>query len=182
MFATDDPSTVAYGQPLFLQAEESTFVDPVTNPAGNNTGTKDGGFMSEVDNNNNAPTTTPTRPATNPGTMMGLAGEEYTANGTSAKDNLAYTSRAKRYQGRYFRIQIGALKTYDSGNSRFSTLSNYGEVATEYIPSRNLTRVLVGDYFSQSEVTFALDQIKSEYPNAYVVQYDDGVRYGRVNL
>jgi hypothetical protein len=184
VFATDDPSTFAYGQPLFLQATEGTFVDPVTNPAGNNTGTKDGGFMSEVDNNNNStsPTTTPTSPVTNPGTMMGMAGEEYTANGTSAKDNLAYTSSAKRYQGRYFRIQIGALKTYDSGNSRFSTLSNYGEVATEYIPSRSLTRVLVGDYFSQSEVTFALDQIKSEYPNAYVVQYDDGVRYGRVNL
>lgn len=114
--------------------------------------------------------------------MMGLAGEEYTAQGTSAKDNLAYTSTSKRYQGRYFRIQIGALKTYDPGNSRFSNLSNYGEVSTEFIPSRNLTRVLVGDYFSQSEVTTVLNQIQNDYPNAYIVQYDDGIRYGRVNL
>lgn len=184
VFATDDPATFAYGQPLFLQAEDGGIttnpINPGTNPT-TNPNNSGGGFMN--DNTNTTPTTTPTyTPSATPGAMMGLAGEEYTARGTSAKDNLEYTSISKRYQGRYFRIQVSAVSTYNPGSGRFANLNNYGEISTEYIPSRSLTRVMVGDYFSEAEVKTALQQVQGMYPNAYVVQYTDGVRYGRVNL
>ena len=45
-----------------------------------------------------------------------------------------------------------------------------------------MTRVLVANFFSQQDALNALSSIKSTFPNAYVVRYDNGVRYGRVNL
>jgi len=171
VFATDDPSTYAYGQPLFLQATTAP-----GQPA-------DGGFMAETPGG--APTTTkPTPPTVSPsaGTPLGPQDVEYTSRGTSDKDNLRYSSTAPRYSGTYFRIQVAALRKYDAGNAKFMTLPNYGQVATENVLERNLTRVLVGDYFTQAEATFALAEIRKAYPDAYIVQYTDGVRYGRMNF
>ena len=183
VFATDDPSTFAYGQPLFLQAEVGTVVDPVVD----NTTNPDGGFMTETDGGidaGNPPTNNGGlgQVATSSGTPFADNGVEYTARGTSDKDKLEYSSSAPRYEGTYYRIQIAALSRYDASNAKFANLGNYGMVSTEYIPARNLTRVMVGDYFNQSEATYALNELRKLFANAYVVRYDDGVRYGRTNF
>ena len=120
--------------------------------------------------------------ATSSGTPFADNGVEYTARGTSDKDRLEYSSNAPRYEGTYYRIQIAALSRYDASNAKFANLGDYGMVSTEYIPARNLTRVMVGDYFNQSEATYALNELRKLFANAYVVRYDDGVRYGRTNF
>ncbi|MEO0724447.1 MAG: SPOR domain-containing protein [Bacteroidota bacterium] len=176
VFATDDPATVAYGQPLFLQAETGTVVDPSTTTDG-------GGLMSEVETDTGETTTTaPGLPPTNSGVPLGDIGESYTARGTSSKDNLEYESSAPRFEGTYYRVQLAALGKYDPGNSKFSNLPDYGNVVTEYIPTRSLTRVLVGPYFNESEATYALGELRKLFANAYVVRYEDGIRYGRINF
>jgi hypothetical protein len=175
VFATDDPATFSYGQPLYLESTD---------------GSDSGGMMTEGANNNTGggvdkPGTIPataTGKAPNDGAppVFGEAGEEYTASGSSAKDNLQYSSRAPRHAGTYYRVQVGALRRYDA--SKYPGLDQYGNVHTETLVGRNLTRVLVGDFFSTSEAQSALSQVRGAFPDAYIVQYDDGVRYGRVNF
>lgn len=179
VFATDDPATTAYGQPLFLQGEAGAVVDQTEEPPAT-----DGGFMTEsgTTSGNNTEVVQPDRVGTNAATPFPDNGVEYTARGSSNKDKLEYSSSAPRYEGTYFRVQIAALRSYDPNNSKFSGLPDYGIVSTEYIDARKLTRVMVGDYFSESEAAFALDELRTLFANAYIVRYDDGVRYGRVNL
>lgn len=178
VFATDDPATTAYGQPLFLQGEAGAVVETEEPPA------TDGGFMTESGTTpgNNTEVVQPDRVGTNAATPFPDNGVEYTARGSSNKDKLEYSSSAPRYEGTYFRVQVAALRSYDPNNSKFSGLPDYGIISTEYIDARKLTRVMVGDYFSESEASFALDELRTLFANAYIVRYDDGVRYGRVNL
>jgi peptidoglycan-associated lipoprotein len=170
-FTTDDPATFSYGQPLYLLTTDSKTDAMLTDDPMPTTG----GVMGDPD----------AKPATTTGELpttpdFGEAGEEYTASGSSAKDNLEYRSRAPRHAGTYYRIQVGALRRYAAG--KYPGLDQYGSVHTETLVSRNLTRVLVGDFFSTSDAQSALSRVRAVYPEAYIVQYDDGVRYGRVNF
>ncbi|RME95508.1 MAG: SPOR domain-containing protein, partial [Bacteroidetes bacterium] len=167
VFSTDDPNTFTYGQPLYLEAA----------------GGADDGMMSEDNQDStfdlgDTPTDNTANEDVTP--IFVDEGEEYTATGSSAKDNLEYRSRAPRHPGTYYRIQIAALRRYDP--AKYANLSQYGKLYTETLVGRNLTRVLVGDFFSASEAQSALSQVRSVYPEAYIVRYDDGVRYGRVNF
>ena len=191
VFATDDPASFSYGQPLFLNAKESNetdngglMTDASTNtpPATSIPGQVDNYPPPVVDQtdgglNNGTIDTTP-----NSGTMMTNAGEEYTARGTSAKDNVSYTSTAPRFEGTYYRVQIAALSKYNPADSKFGVLPTFGAVYTEQLTSKNMTRILVGDYFTQSEVQAILAEIQKSFKGAFVVKYDDGVRYGRYNF
>ena len=155
--------------------------------AGSETNTNTG----QTDNTYTPPTTTtgndtytPPVTTTNTGTVFTETSSdgEYTARGTSAKDNVSYTSTAARFQGTYYRIQVAAVGKYNAAHAKFNNLSLFGPVYTEYLASRNLTRVLVGDYFNQSEVQTVLSEVKKTIKGAFVVKYDDGVRYGRYNF
>lgn len=176
VFATDDPATFTYGQPLFLNADETIGID-------------NGGMMSETEGTEMVDTPVIDDPSTpidietpdNSATFIN-EGEQYTAKGTSAKDNLSYSSTAPRHGGTYFRIQVAALRKFDTNNSRFANLGSYGPLYTEELSDRNLTRVLVGDFFSNTDAQDTLRDIRGQFPEAYIVKYDDGVRYGRVNF
>jgi hypothetical protein len=169
VFATDDPSSYAYGQPLFLSSTEDI------------AGT--GGVMNDT-TSGNPPATNPGTgiPSTTGGSPMDNSGSEYTLYANGPKDNAQYSSTAARYNGEYFRVQIAALGSYKPESSKFSSLPSFGMVSTELIVDRGLTRVMVGDYFNQSEATFALAEIRKVHPEAYIVKYTDGIRYGRVNF
>ncbi len=170
-FVTDDPNTFTYGQPVFLAKgmdDEPMVMEPVdpgtppVNPNRNPTNTR--------------PTTSPEPPLSEPGVT-------YTARGTSAKDNLEYVTSAPQHRGVYYKIQIAAVKTFDPNNSKYAAISSIGRFDTEEIPSRGLTRVLVAEFFSQEDAESALQSIQnSGFSNAYLVKYEDGNRYGRVNL
>ena len=58
-----------------------------------------------------------------------------------------------------------------------------GALQSEFIVEKKLTRVLLGDYFTTDEATAALNLVKQQgFPKAFVVQYENGERYGLVKL
>lgn len=204
VFSTNDPSTTTYGQPLFLDADKAQTPGGVTGtpggspimtevPNGPPTFSSPGSSPSFPSSNptnpgGSKPTTTP--PASNnppvtpssPSNALPDAGGEYTARGITPPDDLEYMSSATRYQGTYFKLQLAAVRTYNPDHADFQKVATLGSLQTEKIPSRNLTRVLLADFFSEGEARTALSQVKRFFPNAYVVRYDNGVRFGKVNL
>ncbi|MCB0636718.1 MAG: hypothetical protein KDC54_08885 [Lewinella sp.] len=170
-FVTDDPNTYTYGQPVFMQMDGEAAPD-------------DSGMMAETPAEptpTEPPAEPPTKP-TKPAPTPVEPGETYTARGASPDDNLEYTTNAPTHQGTYFKIQLAAVGRYQSDHADFRRVSSVGEIQTEFITSRNLTRVLLADYFSESEVRQALADAQRVFPRAFIVRYDDGVRFGRVNL
>ena len=167
-FSTDDPNMNQYGQPVFLAKATGGNVESFPPP-------------------NTNPTTTPTNPTTispSPGTLIdGNTGVTYTARGTSPNDNFEYTSNAPRYQGIYYKVQLVALRKFDPNHSSFQPLKSYGRIDGETITRRNLTRILLGDFFSKQEAINMLGTVQqSGFPNAYLVQYENGVRYGKIRV
>lgn len=165
-FSTDDPNVSQYGQPLFLAKAADGNVDvfppPTTPPTATNP--------------------TPINPSA--GTLIdGNTGVTYTARGTAPNDNYEYTSNAPRYQGIYYKVQLVALRSFDPNHSSFQALKSYGRIDGETITRRDLTRVLLGDFFSKQEAINMLGTVQqSGFPNAYLVQYENGVRYGKINV
>jgi len=159
-FFTSGQSNTPYGQALLLRKIVS--VPPVVNP------------------------TLPSNPViTSPPTSVGFGvpGETYTLRGTSRIDNLEYQSNAPRHAGIYYKIQLAAVTRFDPADSRYANLSSLGTIQTEFIISRNLTRVLLGDFMDEASARKALAQAKSKgFTIAYIAKYENGVRYGKVNL
>lgn len=172
-FSTDAKGTYTYGQPTYLEAvaapDEVITMVPTQPAKDNKTPAK--------------PKTESPPPAikTPPSTDVG-DGATYTAKGTAEKDKLAYTSSAPKHAGVYYKIQLAAVKRYDANHKGFQAVSPIGRLDTETLVDKSMTRVLVGDYFSESEATSALYQVRYTFKNAYIVKYEDGVRYGKVNV
>jgi hypothetical protein len=118
----------------------------------------------------------------NPPVTINSGGEVYTARGTSARDDLEYTSTAPQYQGIYYKIQLVALSRFDPNNSKFQAVSDIGRIDTEEIVNSGLTRILLTDFFSEAEAKAALRSARSTFSSAYIVKYEDGIRYGKVRL
>ncbi|MEZ4984527.1 MAG: SPOR domain-containing protein [Saprospiraceae bacterium] len=182
-FATDSPTTYTYGQPLFLKPNAVATTTSPTTGMGTSTTSQDG-IMSENTSaiTGSSPTTSGGASTTSSGNLLSSPGEAYTARGTSDKDNLLYSSDAPRYEGTYYRVQLAAVKKFNATHPKFSNMAEYGVMSTEQITDKGLTRVLVGDYFSQEEATLILNAVRKTNKDAYIVQYNDGVRYGRVNF
>ncbi len=166
-FSTNDPQTYTYGQPLTLDKLDVT-PDKPTVPDTGTAGTvkpKPGGkpVVSEP----------------------GIPGDVYTARGISDKDNLEYTTSAPKHPGMYYKIQLAALKNYDAGSSKFEDVKALGRLDTEKLKGGNkLTRVLLGDYFTADDAKNMLRDVRNRkgFENAFIVQYQDGARFGKVNL
>lgn len=179
-FVTNDPNTYTYGQPLFLEkASDETIsfddpVDPGTTTDENTTDTHSDPETTdplEVDTD-----TTPTPEATEPG-------EAYTARGTSAKDTREYVTTAPKHSGIYYKIQLSAVKKFNPDHRKIKKAGDLGRIDTEELTEVNLTRILIGDFFTEDEARNALSEVHSRGIDvAYIVKYEDGVRYGRVNL
>lgn len=166
-FMTNDPSSMTYGQPVYLSVGEP-----------------------ELPPSNTAPYTPPTTTdpvndpgfETNPPMNLSTGGEVYTARGTSARDNLEYTSSAPQHSGVYYKVQLAAVGRFDPNSSKLAQVQDIGRIDTEEIVGRGLTRILVGDFFSESEAQAALRSARGAFSSAYIVKYEDGVRYGKVRL
>ncbi|HMQ59300.1 MAG TPA: hypothetical protein PKE06_01465 [Flavilitoribacter sp.] len=163
-FRTDDPNSFTYGQPVFLELgnDMSANSEPTAG-----TGKK-----------NNAPD-----PGTEEPDYSSEGGVVYTARGTAPKDNLEYNTTAPKHNGIYYKIQLAAVKQYKPGHAKFTRVENLGRIDTEELLNSGLVRVLLADFFSESEALDALGQVKSSgFSEAFVVKYEDGVRYGKVTL
>jgi hypothetical protein len=109
-------------------------------------------------------------------------GEVYLARGTSRLDQLLYQATSPRYQGVYFKIQLLALNQPNLNSSVFNQVRSVGQLETEYLVDRNLSRVLIGDFFTVADANGALQIVKNlGFKDAYLVRYEDGNRFGRIN-
>ncbi|MEL7122833.1 MAG: carboxypeptidase regulatory-like domain-containing protein [Bacteroidota bacterium] len=109
---------------------------------------------------------------------------EYTARGMAPSDRFEYVTNAARFDGTYFKVQMVALRTYNAENPIFTSVKDLGgTIETEFVMQKSLTRVLLARYFSEIEAKTALDLVKNNgFPGAFIVRYDNGQRFGRVNL
>jgi len=80
--------------------------------------------------------------------------------------------------GVVYKIQLIAVRKFNDSHSRYSTAKNYGNLETEYLPGRNLTRVLLSSFNSKSEADQILMTMKEnpQFRTAVVVRYENGVR------
>jgi len=182
-FTADDPELYVYGQPVYMNKAGQTVAEkPVsTNPT--NTNTKPNN-TTNTKPTNIKPTTTPpanTKPKTDAATTS--SGDPYIVRGKSKEDNFEIVTSAPRHDGVYYRIQLVAVKKYNPDAENFKTVKDMGTMQTEFIVDKKLTRVLVGDYFKPEEATAALDLVKQQgFANAFIVQYENGERFGQVKL
>ncbi len=152
-FTTDNPNVFSYGQPIYL-AKMDLPPEPET----------------------------PTEPEGESGNEA-FPEVEYTARGFGPYDKKEYVSSAPRFDGTYYKVQIIATRKYAPDNSKFAGVESMGEVHTEALTGNNLTRVLVGTYFTGEEAKAAQSQLRQMgFSGAFVVKYEDGIRFGRVNL
>lgn len=173
-FVTDDPNNYIYGKPVRLkEVSTSKPYDPA-----------------QDDIIAAAPETKPLNQTEEesepePRVVMDESDESdstpYTSRGKSKKDNYEIVTSAPRYKGVYYKIQLIAVKTFNESHSRYAEVKKMGRLDTEFIVEKKLTRVLLADYGTLDEAKDALGDVKdSGFSGAYIIQYEDGERYGRV--
>lgn len=164
-FFTTDPNVFAYGQPLFMTPTEDNSIDETDDDL------IDDEEEDAFDETEKTPDIDEELNAT------------YTSRGTASYDNAEFTTNAPRYDGIYYKVQIIATKNFDRTQPRFDGIREVGALQTEFLMDRGLYRVLLASYFSREEAITALNYAKNAgFDGAFVVRYEDGQRYGRVNL
>jgi len=93
------------------------------------------------------------------------------------------TSSAPRHEGTYYKVQLIAVTRHDPSSARYNSVRGMARMDTELIEDKNITRVLLADYFSYSDAKKALSKVrqKKSFARAFLVKYVDGERKGRVN-
>lgn len=159
-FETSDPSRVVYGEAVFL-ALEATGMD-ATAPAVIATQPK------EAD------------PDPAEAEFLNLEKKEYSASGYGPDDKLAYKTNALRHRGDYFKVQVSATGKYIP--SKYKVLESFGDLENEYLINAKMTRVIVGTYFDEAKAFSVMEALRKKgFPGAFVVKYNNGLRYGRIN-
>lgn len=186
-FLTDNPSGQPYGQPLMLAKLGGGSVvnnNPGTgNPSNPNLGNPNPGANPGKGNPSSNPgSANPGTGTANPG-IPNPSGGVYTARGAGPADKEEYSTDAPRYEGEYYKIQLAALKTYSPTDKRYLAIAELGNLQTETILSKQMTRVLVATFYTKEDAKRALAAVKSKgFSLAFIVKYTNGERYGRVNL
>lgn len=168
-FAATDPNNYTYGQPLFLETEGSQGGGTIPSPEPPSPEPVPDPIPSPP---RATPTETPPRDA--------LPVAPYTTRSRDPRDSNEYQTTAPRLNGTYYKVQLAAVGNFRP--ERFDNVAGLGRLDTELILSRNLTRVLLADYFSLPEARNIAQQAQGQgYSSAYVVEYRDGERYGKAN-
>jgi tetratricopeptide (TPR) repeat protein len=122
---------------------------------------------------NKTATSNPNRPT---GTSVGVL-PLYEITGPSNEQLL---TSAPKQQGIYYKIQVLATKDFDPDEYRYRPIRDYGRLDSEYIIGKNLSRVLIAEFFNYDDAYALLPQIQQnkEFRAAYIVKYQDGRRVG----
>ena len=105
----------------------------------------------------------------------------YTTRGQSPTDNYELITAAPRKDGTYFKVQLIAVVRYSEDHARYQPVKELGRLDTEYIIERELYRVLLADYGSLEEAEEVLALVQQRgFEGAYIVEYQDGERIGRI--
>ena len=80
--------------------------------------------------------------------------------------------------GVVYKVQLIAVRKYDDAHVRYRSARNYGSIQTEYLPEKNLTRVLLGTFYTKEEAESIRRSMKEQkdFKTAVVVKYENGVR------
>lgn len=182
-FVTDNPNGQPYGQPLMLVKLGGGVVTTNPNPNNPNPNNPNTNPATGYPDPNNPNTSNPN---TNPpiGNPIGTpSAGVYTAKGAGPADKEEYSTDAPRYEGEYYKIQLAALKSYSPADKRYMAMSEFGNLQTETILSKQMTRVLVATFYTKEDAKRALAAVKRKgFSLAFIVKYNNGERYGRVNL
>lgn len=77
-------------------------------------------------------------------------------------------------------MQLIALRTFNDDNPIFDPVRNLGRLDYEEIVGKNLSRVLLADFFSKQEALAMMKRVQDlGFPGAFVVRYENGARWGR---
>jgi Tetratricopeptide repeat/SPOR domain/WD40-like Beta Propeller Repeat len=79
--------------------------------------------------------------------------------------------------GVYYKIQLQAVKDVKDPKARLSQAQALSRVDTEFIPSKGLYRMLLGDFASIEDAQHALKSAQTaQFKEAFIVRYENGVR------
>jgi hypothetical protein len=82
--------------------------------------------------------------------------------------------------GIYYKVQICSVGDFDPNNSAFDQVRYLGNLDTEFLPEKNMTRVLLGSFESRTDAeNVSQNARRSGFPGAFIVQYKDGQRLNR---
>ncbi|HKK87646.1 MAG TPA: hypothetical protein VJ917_02270, partial [Saprospiraceae bacterium] len=82
--------------------------------------------------------------------------------------------------GIYYKVQICSVGDFNPNNSAFDKVRYLGNLDTEFLASKGMTRVLLGTYRSRSDAEdIGRSAKKSGFPGAFIVEYKDGQRLNR---
>ncbi len=170
---TDNPTPgQPFGQPMFLKSLIPPKAQPPVNESVGNASGNETKPTNPPAVKNLPPNPQPTEPAGN-----------YTSRGVGPTDKGEYTSTAPRYEGDYFKIQLVAVSAFNPNDVRYTKLKTLGEMQSELIVAQKLNRVLIATFFSPADAKKALAEAKKYgFTQSFIVKYQNGNRYGRVNL
>ncbi|HKK77884.1 MAG TPA: SPOR domain-containing protein [Saprospiraceae bacterium] len=169
-FNTFDKAGDIFAQAIIVEPENT---GPPTTGGNNTTVPPDNsGNTNNSDNttdNTNIETSTP--------------GEPYVMTGMAPFDQAEYRTSAPKYEGTYYKVQLVAVKKFDENNPQFQQLATVGDIETEYLTERGITRVLLAAFLSPEAAKQAQAQARDMgFVNAFIVKYENGRRYGMVKL
>ncbi len=84
---------------------------------------------------------------------------------------------APRLSGDVYRIQLDVNRGYSEEVPVVESLSRFGDIYTEYLLNKSLTRLLMGNFVSFEAASSTLELCwKQGFEHAFVVKYTDGFR------
>ena len=91
--------------------------------------------------------------------------------------NTKTTEKNKAYSGTYYKVQLTVVVNFYEQNSEYDKIRTYGNLDTEFLPTRGWTRILLSPFFTLREAREMMNKAKTMgYPDAFPVRYRDGKR------
>lgn len=166
-FNTYDATGDIFAQALMLEPTNPN--PPVIDPV----------VPDNTDGTNNPPVTDPA----NPPAVVNNPGETYTTQGVGAFDKAEYQTNAAKYEGTYYKVQLIAVAKFNENDKIYEDLLTLGDLETEYLTDRGIYRVLIAAFLTPEEAKQVRSTARNGgFPNAFLVKYEDGKRFGMVNL
>jgi cell division septation protein DedD len=98
----------------------------------------------------------------------------------SKYENYEVRTSAPAHAGTYYKVQLSAVSKFDANNPVFKKVREIGRLDAELLVERNLTRVMLGDFFSLEDARSAQATAAANgFSGAYIIKYENGERHGR---
>ncbi len=187
---TPPPTPTVVTEPRVIDSQPVT-ADPVpfTTPATNHSTTEVSSSNPVVNHSSTSSHTTTSSSSSpsaldrswypNHGSSTSSSSGNHSSQGSSSHSGSGsstdYNAVTAYQGGTYYKIQMEAMKYYNSG--KYSIMNDIGTVEVEGIPEKSLVRILLGNYFNKEDAIAAREEARNRgFGRAYVVKYQDGQR------